>query len=179
MKNCKRNFIVCTICGKYKVHFGLQKCSACLRQYKRQTRKSFYLGTCYSEIKRRCTTKTKTRKQYFGKTFCTKEEFFNRFLTDNQFDALFKVWQKNNHQRKYAPSIDRIDNDKDYLIENLRFTTQYENSTKDRVIPIKINGKIIKSQKEAAKLLKMTPSRFCILKHKIPFIYKGDLIEYP
>lgn len=127
----KRKHVICLRCNEYKMHFGLNMCSACLRHTKRETRPSFYLGTCYSEITRRCKHKDPLRIKYQGKKYCTKKEFFDRFLNDQDFLILYKGWQASNFQRGFAPSIDRIDNNGDYNIENLQFLLHSENTGKD------------------------------------------------
>lgn len=133
MINHGRTLIICKICDKEKIHYGLNMCSACIRNYKRKTRPSFYLGTCYSEITRRCKTKTVIRPNYYGKKYCTKEEFVNKFLTNEAFLKQYEIWQKSGFKRGFAPSIDRIDNDGDYTLDNLRFISNIENGIKDRV----------------------------------------------
>lgn len=167
-KKFGRKLIICNRCSKEKVHFGLNMCSSCLRRTKRETRPSFYLGTCYSEMNRRVKTFDLLRPNYFGKPICTKDEFINRFLNDINFLMLYKNWQENNFKRKFAPSIDRIDNEKGYLIPNLQFTTHYINSTKDFKIPlilIKDTSIIeVESCTEAALLLKT--KRSMITRHK-------------
>ena len=139
-----RNLIICEICNKEKLHYGLNKCSACLRNFKRKTRPSFYLGTCYSEITRRCKTFDPIRPNYFGKIRCSREEFLNRFVNDEQFLYHYKKWQENEYNRGYAPSIDRIDNKKDYTLDNIMFISQGENSKKDWQHPTRVylHGKL-------------------------------------
>lgn len=131
MKSKGRKVCICKRCGKESLHFGLGMCSSCLRKTKRETKPSFYLGTCYSEIKRRCSHKDILRPNYFGKNFCTREEFFNKFLTDDNFLLLFDNWRNHNFKRGEAPSIDRIDNNGDYSIENSQFIKHSENTGKD------------------------------------------------
>lgn len=140
-KNRRRKVCICQRCNKTKLHFGLHMCSACLRRTKRETKPSFYLGTCFSEMSRRVKTYDPLRPNYYGKEICTKEQFISRFINDNSFLKLYKNWQENDFKRKYAPSIDRIDNSKDYLIENLQFISHYENTTKDLKIKIKLVDK--------------------------------------
>ena len=127
----KRKTIICKRCNKDKLNFGLGMCSACLRHTKRETRPSFYLGTCYSEMSRRVKTFDPLRPKYFGKKKCTKEEFMNRFLNDKTFLKLYKGWQDSGFQRRFSPSIDRIDNNGDYLLDNLQFLVHTENTGKD------------------------------------------------
>ncbi len=113
-------------------------CSACLRRTKRETKPSFYLGTCYSEMSRRVKTFDNKRPNYYGKNICIKEDFMIWFIDDFNFLTQYQLWRENNYQRKYAPSIDRIDNTKGYSLDNLRFISQAFNSIKDKLKPIKI-----------------------------------------
>lgn len=163
----KRLLIICRTCLKTKPHFGLGYCSACLRHHKRRTRPSFYLGTCYSEIRRRVTTFDKKRPNYYQLPICTREEFFFRFLKDRVFLRLWRLWRRKQYKRKHAPSIDRIDNTKGYLIENLQFISHSDNSKKDSSYKVGIyqDGhlvKILESQADVARYLKTQPSVICL-----------------
>lgn len=69
--------------------------------------------------------------KYFGKKICTKDEFISKFINDSKFLELYSSWQDNYFQRKFAPSIDRINNDLDYTLDNIEFISQSSNSKKD------------------------------------------------
>lgn len=171
MKQHKRKMCICSNCNKEKAHFGKGMCSACLRNYKRKTKPIFYLGTCFSEMSRRVKTFDIKRPNYFGLEICTKSEFISLFLTDINFLKLYKNWQNNNYLRKYAPSIDRIDNIKGYVTGNLRFISHAENTGKDFRIAIILKNKnkehSFKSCRDVAKFFGISPSYFCrIKKHK-------------
>lgn len=135
----------CSRCKKIKKHRGHGMCCPCLRRTKRETKPSYYLGTCYSEISRRVKTKTIQRTRYYGLPKCTKEEFMNKFINDEQFLKLYKGWQDCNFKRGSAPSIDRIDNNKGYLIDNIEFIQNDKNGPKDSGIKLKLfkNGKFV------------------------------------
>lgn len=154
----KRKTVVCRKCNKEKVHFGLGMCSPCLRKTKRETRPSFYLGTCYSEISRRVKTKDKLRPIYYGLEKCSREEFIKTFEEDPQFLRLYENWQKSGFQRKESPSIDRIDNTKGYILGNIEFIRHGDNSSKDKKKPITLYKNGIKlgefdSLQSAAKFI--------------------------
>jgi hypothetical protein len=122
---------VCSDCGKSKQLETKTRCSGCNRKFKRRTRPKYYLRTCWLEIKRRCTKKVPNRDYVaYGKDFCTKEEFVERFLTDEKFLRLYKIWQENNYERGIAPSIDRIDETKGYTLDNLQFLSNSDNAKK-------------------------------------------------
>lgn len=173
-----RKKIICKDCNKEKIHFDLNKCSACLRKFKRQTKPSFYLGTCYSEISRRCKTFDIKRPKYFGKIKCSKEEFINKFINDKTFLELYKNWQVNEFKRKFSPSIDRIDNNKDYTLDNIQFIQHNINSKKDHQYNIELSNYyqtfVLESQKEVADFLGVSPATICKLFKKFTIVDYGN-----
>jgi hypothetical protein len=87
----------------------------------------------YMNIKHRCEGKISGGK-YKGIYFCQKDEFIEwcyKKKNMDQFISLWETWRDNNFERKYTPSIDRINNDNGYLPENLQWLTQSENSSKN------------------------------------------------
>lgn len=84
-----------------------------------------------------------------------QKKFFAKFINDINFLHHYTNWQNNNFERRFAPSIDRIDNTGDYVLDNLQFISQRNNSTKDVKIPVTVYFNEIlfgtyASQKEAA-----------------------------
>ena len=91
------------------------------------------------------------------------EEFHNRFLNDKKFIRLFNEWIASGKDKLKKPSLDRINNKKNYTTENTQMLTWAENrhkqvmerrSRKGEVIQY-LNGKEVaryKSQKEAVKI---------------------------
>lgn len=65
---------------------------------------------------------------YLGKSLLQKEAFYAWALLDLNFNTLFDVWEANNYSRLLTPSIDRIDSNKGYDIDNIRWLTHSENS---------------------------------------------------
>lgn len=171
-----RKKIICNNCLKEKLHFGLGMCSACLRKFKRQTKPSFYLGTCYSEISRRCKTFDSKRPKYYGKIKCAKEEFINKFVDNKQFLNQYQKWQNSGFKRKFAPSVDRIDNNKDYTLDNIQFIQQNLNSKKDWQYKIELSNYnqtfTLDSQKETAEFLGVSPALISKL------FKKFSIVEY-
>ncbi len=114
--------------------------------------------------------------------------FINKFHKDKKFLTQYKNWQKNNFKRKFAPSIDRIDNNKGYTLDNLQFISQSINSRKDYKKKIKLwkrdqsklNGlifRIFDSQLECSNYLKISPAYLCKLLKKERNHYHGWNIE--
>jgi hypothetical protein len=65
---------------------------------------------------------------YCGKELLSKDEFYNWALNSNEFITLFNNYCSSGFDIKVAPSIDRIDSSKGYVIGNIRWITHSENS---------------------------------------------------
>jgi len=65
---------------------------------------------------------------YKGLEILDKEMFYQWSKTDHIFNTLFKNWELSNYNQKLTPSIDRINSDKGYTIDNIRWLTNSENS---------------------------------------------------
>lgn len=131
-----RRICICSECSEEKLHYGFGMCSACLRKNKRQNRPEFYLGVCYSEMSRRVKVFDELRPNYYGKDICTRDEFVSYFIKDKNFLRQYKIWQDSGFLRYCSPSIDRVDNDNGYTLDNMQFISQSENGSKDKKIPI-------------------------------------------
>lgn len=108
-------------------------CQCCLYKQKRNYNFKFFLTTRYTVLKQRCINKKGIgAKSYFGRAYCTKKEFLDKFLCDEKLKEMYKHWQLNNFERKLCPSVDRIDNKRGYEITNIQFLTTGTNSSKDQ-----------------------------------------------
>lgn len=67
----------------------------------------------------------KNRKLLF-----TLQDFLN-FLPETKYIEIHQRWAKNGYKKKFAPSIDRIDNDGNYELDNIQIITHGENSQKE------------------------------------------------
>lgn len=64
----------------------------------------------------------------------TLEEFLNFLKKENKkYTSLWKKWVESNYQKKFAPSIDRIDNKKGYTLQNIQLLSVGENVRKARL----------------------------------------------
>ena len=110
-------------------------CQNCWHKFKRKNQPEFYLRTRYTEIKQRCSNPNNTRADlYNGVEYCTKEEFLETFVNNNQFLKLFEEWKSSGWKNTLSPSIDRIDPKKGYTLDNIQVITHSHNCTKDQTM---------------------------------------------
>lgn len=155
----------CKKCGKEKSakHFYMDKrfhngtgiCKNCSYLYRlklRRTRLGLLRSIYYSHFDKR-----RGKKVYYS-----FEELVNWVNKNNivKFNSLYKNWKNNNWNRWLRPSIDRVYDDKDYSLDNIRICSWKENSMKEslkhnkKVAKINEDGKILQvynSVKEAGK----------------------------
>lgn len=104
-----------------------------MRQYHREReqrlRRTFdgKVGFMFKDIKGRLRNKAtyKNRKLNFNLT-----QFRKFILNDQNYQRLFKEWQASGFLFSLCPSIDRIDNDGDYSLDNIQVITKSSNSHK-------------------------------------------------
>ena len=84
----------------------------------------------YDSMRRRVLGLTDHSK-LIGKDLLSEAEFLSWCeIEKNNFMKFYEKWKKSGYQRKFAPSIDRINNNLGYVLGNLQWLTQSENSKK-------------------------------------------------
>jgi len=78
---------------------------------------------------------------YRGKCLLGRDEFYVWALGGHGFHILFRDWVESGYQRKFAPSVDRIDSSQGYHPDNMEWVTHSENSRR---------GSIARRDKKAA-----------------------------
>jgi|OM-RGC.v1.012504837 hypothetical protein len=76
---------------------------------------------------------------YCGKQRCSEQEFVD--FCNQQKEKLLAMWHRylqSDRDLKHAVSIDRIDPNKGYTIDNLQFVTYGYNSWKDHLRPVRV-----------------------------------------
>jgi hypothetical protein len=69
---------------------------------------------------------------YDGKPLLPRQEFYEWSKANANFWTLFQEWEKSGYNRRLSPSIDRIDPDKGYEIENMQWVPFYVNCVRTR-----------------------------------------------
>lgn len=108
----------------------LNKCKECCNKYYSYERKNnpqYYLRTTYNSMCYRC----KSLKTYKKLKLLSKDEW-TIWTSHNmyKFLKLYKNWQASGYKIACAPSIDRIDNNRGYEIDNIQWLTQSQNCRK-------------------------------------------------
>ena len=125
----------------------LNKCKECTKKYMRGRKEECkvldekrhhynptrYLKHRYYSMCGRCRGTWKTsHPTYVGREVAfTMDEWLEWCRkTYPTFMSLYTRWQESGFKRKFAPSIDRIDNAKGYYLDNIQWMTQSSNSKK-------------------------------------------------
>lgn len=67
--------------------------------------------------------------RYKNLPILSRTEFYDWALCQGQLFVLYHEWNRRNHQRKYMPTIDRINPLGGYTLHNIRWLTQSKNSS--------------------------------------------------
>jgi|32_taG_2_1085360.scaffolds.fasta_scaffold84018_2 hypothetical protein len=109
------------------------------REYRQRTKNSCttkyektpngYLMRKYRNMKSRVNGIQKLKHHlYLGKELLSKEEFYEWANSSTEFISLFNNYVNSGYDMKLAPTVDRIDSQRGYTIDNMRWLTHSENS---------------------------------------------------
>lgn len=90
--------------------------------------KTRYLANQYGNMKQRVNGKDPKSKYYLGLPIMTYTQYIYWALDDIIFNQIWEVYERMGFNTKYCPSIDRIDNSKGYILNNIRFVFRYQNT---------------------------------------------------
>jgi len=97
--------------------------------YKYEKTKKGFLVRKYRNMLSRITGVQKQKYHlYKNLTILDKEIFYKWSLENKDFIKLYKNWEQNNYNRKLCPSINRIDSNNGYQLDNMEWITHSENS---------------------------------------------------
>lgn len=89
-----------------------------------------YLTLTYSNMRGRVLGRIeKSVHLYKGLDILTREEFNIWAFKDSTFTDMLAVYEANDYDQRFAPSIDRIDTQQGYVIGNIRWLTHSQNSS--------------------------------------------------
>lgn len=134
----------CIKCGEIKQKQYFRKANNnksgiynyCTECFKKSTKiyektKTGYLMRIYRNMKSRISGIQKEKYHlYKNKELLSKEDFYKWAENSESFTELFKKYKEYGHERKLAPSVDRIDSSKGYTLDNMEWVTMSENSSR-------------------------------------------------
>lgn len=91
-----------------------------------------YLAKKWSYMQDRVSHRSKSveGRSYYKLPICSKAQFLSFALKDENFNKLFAVYKMLKGPRKHAPSVDRINTKRGYVLGNMQFLTVSHNSKK-------------------------------------------------
>jgi hypothetical protein len=88
-----------------------------------------YLMRKYRNMQSRITGVQKSKFHlYKGLELLSREDFYNWAYNHAEFLKLFVKWRNSGYDRKLAPSVNRIDSSRGYVLANMEWITHSENS---------------------------------------------------
>ena len=104
----------------------------CTRRYEK-TKKGSLMRT-YRNMKSRVEGVLKHKAHlYEGKEILPKSDFYSWAMNNVTFHTLFSSWISSGYDKKYTPSIDRIDSSLGYVAGNMQWLTHSEKSSKGAI----------------------------------------------
>lgn len=124
----------CKDCNKSDVQANYRKRSDYYQEYDRN-RQRYSIARrkshTYNAIKARSEGRGSHGYTSSGMPYLSRAEFYEWFDQHlGEYMELFKVWEANNFKKKYAPSVDRVDNKVGYIASNLQWLSISDNTRK-------------------------------------------------
>lgn len=132
----------------------VNSCKECNKEYRKNHGHAYYMANRQDQAKRQKTLeryksklysamkgRIKWVKAYKGiKLLITRKEFLNWINSQENYPQLHKNWVSHNYDRKYAPSIDRINSNGNYEFSNIQLLTMSENMIRAWSIPEEVSN---------------------------------------
>ena len=87
----------------------------------------------YNNMKNRIKGTQPKPYYYIGLELMCKEDFYKFSMKDEGFNRLFDAWEESGFDLLSSPSIDRIKEDIGYVVDNIRWVSQSDNSKKGNI----------------------------------------------
>jgi hypothetical protein len=101
--------------------------NAATKKYEK-TRKGKLMRTYRNMLSRITAVQSHKKHLYEGKELLDKTEFHKWAINHPEYNRLYDEWVASDYDRKLSPSVDRINPDKGYELENMQWLTHSENS---------------------------------------------------
>jgi hypothetical protein len=86
-----------------------------------------FLNKMYVDMKRRISGKTKDRRYYLGKSILDKDVFTTWAKNHPDFLKLYKQYYTAKFERRLAPTVNRMDSNKGYTLDNMEWMSLSHN----------------------------------------------------
>lgn len=124
----------CKECTKKDVQMNYTSNIDKYREYdytRQRTNKKRILNHRYNQIKQRIEGRAVRNYKVNGKPMLTYDEWGNWTTAHmDKFDEIYQKWHDSGFKRAFAPSIDRINPDGSYTVDNIQWLSVSENSSK-------------------------------------------------
>jgi len=112
------------------------KCRICIHSYQKEhfakyhTTVNGYLMHTYNNMKKRVEGRNSSHPKYWaGKQILPQDAFLSWSKNHPDFLKLFKRWKMSGGDRKLSPSVNRMDSQKGYTLDNMEWITHSQNSS--------------------------------------------------
>ena len=105
----------------------------------------------YNSAVKRC----RTANSYINREVGFSIEWFCEWIMTTNYSKLHKAWTDSGYNRKLSPSLDRVDNDRGYDIDNIQIITFSENVSKDFSVFGQRHGRSKLTEEQVLKVREM------------------------
>jgi len=126
----------CKLCTKLDVQNNYKDKNEQYKSYDRRRQrysKKRMFQHRYSSMKQRIEGRATRKYNVEGKELMSKEEYLMWCAIEGNmkvFDEIYTAWVDSGFNRRMAPSVDRIDNNKGYTADNIQWMAVKDNSSK-------------------------------------------------
>jgi hypothetical protein len=126
---------------EYQKLYRIKTNNLATKKYEK-TKKGF-LVRLYRNMQSRVTGVQKIKHHlYAGKDLLPRDEFYQWALSSDRFHELFESWELLNYERRFTPSVDRIDSRLGYSIGNIEWVEFKVNCSRSSKVKLNIMARL-------------------------------------